>query len=137
MYSVTPIRPDMNPRFAHARAVPRDDPPAKTSKPSKIRDFVSPHVGEVKEAPELAWLTRQRPDTIAAIAANLIPAKGEAGNPAVWTAKVIARLFKLAVHCAAYTACAATETDKRAAASACLFILTLAAAVAAQLLAGH
>lgn len=129
---VLPIRPDLarDPR-AHARYHgPRDTD--KTAKPSKIRNFASPHVAELKEAPELDWLTKQRPDTIAAIASALIPAKGETGNPVAWAGKVIARLFKLAVHIGAYTACAATATDKRAAASAALFLLTLIAAFAAQ-----
>lgn len=131
---VLPIRPDLT---QDSRARTRYHGPrssGKTDKPSKIRNLVSPHVAEVRQAPELAWLTRQRPDTIAEIAGNLIPVKGEAPNPIVWTAKVIARLFKLAVHCLAYAACAATDTDKKSAVSAALFVLTLIAATAATLL---
>lgn len=129
---VLPIRPDLD---ADSRAHARYHGPRSSDKigePSKVRNLVSPHLAEAKSAPELAWLTQQRPDTIASIGENLIPAKGEAGNPAAWAAKVIARLFKLAVHCAAYTACAATGTDKRAAVSAGLFLLTLIAAFAAH-----
>jgi len=130
--SVVPIRPDLAP---DSRARTRYHGPhehAKTTKPSKIRNFVSPHVEEAKQLPELAWLTQQLPETLADIANNLLPAAGEARNPAAWTAKVCARLFKLAVHCTAYAACAATATDKRAAVSAALTILTLAIAVAAH-----
>jgi hypothetical protein len=129
---VLPIRPDLgqDPRARTRYHGPHESD--KTNKPSKIADFVSPHVEEIRQAPELDWLTQQRPDTIASIASTLIPAKGETSNPFTWTAKVIARLFKLAVHIGAYTACAATATDKRAAASAALFVLTLIAAFAAQ-----
>lgn len=129
---VLPIRPDLDrDSRAHARYHgPRSSD--NGSEPPKVRNRVSPHLAEAKQVPELAWLTQQRPDTIESIAKNLIPAKGEAGNPIAWTAKVIARLFKLAVHCAAYTVCAATGTDKRSAVSACLFVLSLVAALAAR-----
>lgn len=132
--SVTPIRPDLaDGSRAHARyhgPLSGD----KTIKPSKVRDFLSPHVGEIREAPELAWLTQQRPETIAQIAGRLAP-KGETRNPGVWVGKLAARLFKLAVHVAAYTMCAATSTDKRALASLTLLLLTLATALTATLVA--
>lgn len=133
--TVSPIRPDLAAGSrAHARYHgPQDGD--KTSKRSKVRDFLSPHVEGVKDAPELAWLTQQRPETIADIASHLIPAKGEAGNPAVWIAKVAARLFKLAVHIEAYARCAATATDKRAAVSLALFLFTVAIALAATFVA--
>jgi hypothetical protein len=133
---VLPIRPDLG---QDSRARTRSHGPqgsVKTDKPSKVRNFVSPHLAEAKELPELSWLTRQRPDTIASITKTLIPAKGETSNPVAWTAKVIARLFKLAVHFTAYAACAATDTDNRAAVSAALFVMTLIVAYATTVLAG-
>jgi hypothetical protein len=132
--SVTPIRPDLaDGSRAHARyhGPQADD---KTTKPSKVRDFLSPHVEEVKQAPELSWLTQQRPQTIDQIARQLIP-RNETSNPAMWVGKLVARLFKLAVHAFAYTLCAATDTDKRALISLTLSALALAAALTATLVA--
>jgi hypothetical protein len=77
------------------------------------------------------------PRTLTELAGTLTPAKGETSNPATWTAKVVARLFALTVHAIAYLMCAATNTDKRAAAALAFTTLALTAALAISLLTGR
>ncbi len=135
--SVVPIRPGMDPGFAYTHAIPRSPTDAKTNNPSKIRDFVSQHAGESVESLKGGWLGAGTPRSLSEVAATVIPAKGEAGNPLLWLGLLAARTFQLAVHTLAYLLCAATDTDNRAAVAFTLTLLTVTAALTYPTLTGH
>lgn len=135
--SVVPIRAGMNPGFAHARAIPPDDPNAKTPKPSKIRNFVSQHAGEAGEFLTDGWLGSGRPQSLTDVARTTIPTRAEAPNVGLWLGMFTARTFRLAVHTLAYLLCAATGTDKRAAVACALTVLTFTTTLVYATLAGH
>jgi hypothetical protein len=125
--SVTPIRPDL----AHdSRARTRYHGPQeeiKTNKPSKVRDFASQHVGEARESLAASWLATDRPRSLTDVARDLTT--GSIGNRA-------AGLGRLAVYTIAYLLCFAVDTNKRAAVTFILIILSLTAAWAISVLAG-
>jgi hypothetical protein len=109
---VVPIRPDLAPGSAHARAIPDNTPKVKSAKPSKVRNFASQHVGEAKESLASSWLGQDRPQNLETVAKQL-----KTGNPAA--------LFRLTVYAIAYIACFAVDTNKRAAVTFTLLALSI------------
>lgn len=119
---VVPIRPDLTRGSAHAHAIPDKAAKVKASKPSKVRDFVSQHAGEVPESLAASWLGTDRPQNLTTVAGQV-----KTGNPAA--------LFRLAVYALAYLACFAVDTNKRAAVTFTLLTLSLLTAWAISALA--
>ena len=132
---VRPIRPDLDPRAARPRAISRSPQDDQDEKPTKNRNFASHHTAEVVDELRSSWLATQLPDTLAGIAATVIPDTGEANNPLHWAGLVLARLFKLAAHTIGYLICFATGTDLRAGIALTLTLLTTLAAAAIAVLA--
>lgn len=122
--SVVPIRPDLTPESAHARAIQDDKSKVKDSGPGKIRNFASTHAGEARESLAMSWLGQDRPQNLETVGRQL-----KTGNPAA--------LFRLCVYTFAYLACFAVDTNKRAAVTFTLLTLSLLAAWAIAALGIH
>lgn len=120
---VVPIRPDLTPGSAHARAIQDSPDKVKSSAPSKVRNFASTHAGEARESLATSWLGTDRPQNLTEVAKQL-----KTGNPA--------GLFRLTVYTLAYLACFAVDTNKRAAVTFLLLTISLSAAWAISALAG-
>lgn len=118
---VVPIRPGMGDSSARPHAISRSPNAINNDKPGKIRNFVSPHVGEARESLAASWLGQDRPQNLTTVA------KQVGWNPA--------GLFRLAVYTLAYVLCAAVDTNKRATVTAGLLTLSLLAAWALAALA--
>lgn len=117
--------------IAHVRAIPDDKPDGKRDKPSKIRNFVSLHGGEVKADFDASDLLTTTPHTPAGLARTLWPADGRIITRLAWT---VVRVFQLAATALAYTICHAVGTDKRAAVALALTLLTFTTALVVALI---
>lgn len=119
---VVPIRPDTNPSTAYTHAISRSPDPIKHEPPGKIRNFVSQHAGEARQALANGYLGQDRPQNLTEVAKHL-----KTGNPIA--------LFRLAVYVGAFLACFAVDTNKRAAITFALLTLSLLSAWAITALA--
>lgn len=125
---VLPIRPDIDDPTARTRAISRSPQPIKDDQPGKIRNFASTLSGETRDATAGSWLANDTPRPLRDIAHDLIhpPSKAAA----------IAGPLRLAVYALAYLMCACVDTNKRAAATFTLTVLSLLTAWAIAALAG-
>ncbi len=99
--TVTPIRPDIDPRTARTHAISRSPQPIKDNKRGKIRNFASTHTAEAKQSFADDWLGQDRPQNLTEVAKRI-----KTGNPIA--------VFRLAVYTLAYLICFAVDTNKRA-----------------------
>jgi hypothetical protein len=124
--SVVPIRPGIGQPSARPHAISRSPSNINGGEPGKIRAFVSQHAGEARESLTSGWLGTDRPRNLTDVSRDLLT-----GN----LAHRAAGLFRLAVYALAYLACAAVDTNKRAAVTFTLFALSLTTAWAISALA--
>lgn len=116
---VVPIRPDTDDPSAHTRAISRSPHVIKGGGPGKIRNFVSQHAGEMRQSLTDGFLGQDQPQNLTAVAKQLT------ANPITW--------FRLTVYGIAFLTCFAVDTNKRAAATLTLLVLSLLAAWAIAL----
>lgn len=114
---VVPIRPDLKAPSAYTHAIPRSPKEINTSGPSKVRNFVSQHAGDANAALADNWLANGQPRPL-----------GDVWQLELSPTGLTAGLFRAAVYTIAYLACFAVDTNKRAAVTAALLTLSIAAA---------
>jgi hypothetical protein len=81
------------------------------------KNFASREVTETRAAAAASWFGRERPPSLYDTAANVAPAKGEAGNAAVWAVTAAAGVIRLVALSLLYLAVFCFATRVRAAAS--------------------
>jgi hypothetical protein len=111
------VGPDSAPESAYTRAIPHDGGDRPPAKPSKVRDFLSLHKGATQGAVESSWFGRERPSSLYDAAGDVFPARGEAGNAAVWMWLSASGLLRLTGLAACYLAAFCFDTRIRATAS--------------------
>jgi hypothetical protein len=122
-------------KSAYTRAIPQGGRPRPQKKPSKIRDFVSLHGGEAAAAAAGAWPLTDRPEALAVVVRQVWPRRRDRRRtPPAWAAAFAVGVFRLAVYVLAYLLAHAVDTQKRAAVTLAVTVLTVAATVTARLL---
>lgn len=126
---------DSAPGSAYTRAIPDDLDVRQGKQPSKVRDFVSLHGGEVVADVASSWPATERPSSLAEVARKVWPRRGERRrSPVRWLGALAVGVFRLAVYAIAYLLALAVGTDKRAAVALALTLLTVAVICTAQAL---
>lgn len=131
---VRPIRPDIDPGTGRAHAIPRSPAVDQAQQVSKVRNFVSQHVGEVAADLKQSQAATELPATLTELLDDTIPGWAQANrNPARWIGLLAARLWRLAITALAYQTAAAVRTDLRAGISLLLTIAVFLTALAITL----
>ncbi|MGK5682472.1 hypothetical protein [Actinoplanes sp. URMC 104] len=117
---VLPIRPDIDPRTARTRAISRSPVEIQANKTSKIRNFASTHAEEARDAAADSWLAHSRLRPLGDTARDVLHPHG--------AADVLAGPFRLAVEAIAHLLHESVATNKRAAVTFTLLVLSLATA---------
>lgn len=112
---------------AHARAIPDDVHARQDAEPSKVRNFVQLHGGDARAALGQSWPLRERPQSLAEVARQVLPGKGECQSKVLWLLAVGVGVFRLAVFAGLWMLALAVDSRKRAAVA--LALLSLATAV--------
>ncbi len=119
--------PDSTDSSAYTRAISQDAGDRPASAGSKVRDFVSLHKGATAAAAGTSWFGREQPASLYDTAGDVFPAKGEAGNWAVWTAMSFAGVLRLTALSLCYLAAFCFDTRIRATVSTLLIAVALTA----------
>ncbi len=113
---------------AYTRAIPREW--AKRQR-SKVRNSVSLHVVEARDATLTGWGFTEALPTAGDMWRQVLPAKGEAASRTEWTAMTAAGLFRAVVITVLWTVGLSVATRKRAAVGLAVVVLLVIVGVVA------
>ena len=106
----------------HTRAISQVSDIRPPRRPSKIRNFLSPHVKDVKAAWWGSWFGTEQPPAFYTAARQVLPADGEATNWAVGSLMTVAGLLRLVGLAACYLAAFCFATRIRATTATALLV---------------